>query len=541
MNKLFSIFLLSIVGTSISQVNVEPINWHNTDKAGLHTEQAYELLKNKKSTTVIVAVIDSGVDCEHEDLAGKIWTNPREIPNNNMDDDGNGFIDDVHGWNFLGNAKGEMQDYACFEKVRIYRNFRDKFERLKENQVKPEDKNEFKLYLDLKNEIAKEVSEYQGYKKQNEQLPILIQYIPQVVGQVLGTQNYTLEDLSKWKPKDDEGKEIKMLAEAILNGGLNLEMIKEQTDQVNAALNYQLNVDYNDRQFVDDNPSDFSQVKYGNNIVEGKDANHGTHVAGIIAAIRNNNLGLDGVADNAQIMVLRAVPNGDEQDKDIALAIRYAVDNGAKIINMSFGKGYSPYQKEVFEALSYASSKDVLLVHAAGNEHKNIDVEPNFPTPLYSFQKEKLPLFITIGASTKNAKKHLAADFSNYGNIQVDVFAPGKDIYSTIPQSAYKKYDGTSMAAPMVAGVAALLKSYYPSLTMLEIKKIILSSAKYYGRTKQILPGTDIKVRFEEMSVTGAVVDLVEAVKMCEVEVSVKSLPKRDENKIIEIKDPIVK
>lgn len=519
MNKLFSIFLLSIVGTSISQVNVEPINWHNTAKAGLHTEQAYELLKNKKSTTVIVAVIDSGVDCEHEDLVGKIWTNPKEIPTNNIDDDGNGFIDDIHGWNFLGNAKGEMQDYACFEKVRIYRSFRDKFERLKESQVKPEDKNEYKLYLDLKNEIANEVIEYQGYQKQNEQFPILIKYIPQAVGQILGNPNYTLQDLSKWKPKDEEGKELKMLAEAILNGGLSLEIIKEQKEQVDAALNYQLNVDYNDRQFVDDNPSDFSQVTYGNNVVEGKDANHGTHVAGIIAAVRKNNIGLDGVADNAQIMVLRAVPNGDEQDKDIALAIRYAVDNGAKIINMSFGKGYSPFQKEVYDALAYANSKDVLLVHAAGNEHKNIDVEPNFPTPLYSFQKEKLPLFITIGASTKNAKKYLAADFSNYGKIQVDVFAPGKDIYSTIPKSAYKKYDGTSMAAPMVAGVAALLKSYFPSLTMLQIKNNILLSAKYYGKTKQIIPGTENKSRFSELSATGGVVDLVEAVKLCEIEV----------------------
>lgn len=519
MNKLFSIFLLFIVVTSIAQVNVEPRNWHNTDDAGLHTEKAYELLKNKPSSKVVVAVIDAGVDIEHEDLQGKIWVNPNEIPNNNIDDDKNGYVDDVYGWNFLGNAKGEMQDDACFEKVRLYRGLRDKFERLKANQIKSEDKKEHELFISLKNEIAKEIAEYQGYQKQYEPLPMLIKYIPQVTAQVLGKENYTLEDLNKWKPTDEQGKEIKVLAQAILTGELSLEAINDQLTHINGALKFHLNVDYNDRQFVDDNPSDFSQVNYGNNIVEGKDASHGTHVAGIIAAIRKNNLGLDGIADNAQIMVLRAVPNGDEQDKDIALAIRYAVDNGAKIINMSFGKGYSPFQKEVYEALAYASSKDVLLVHAAGNDNKNIDEEPNFPTPFYSFQKEKLPLFLTIGASTRTPKKHLAADFSNYGKIQVDVFAPGKDIYSTIPQSAYKKFDGTSMAAPMVAGVAALLKSYYPSLTMVQIKKNILLSAKYYGKTKQILPGTDKKVRFEEMSVTGGVVDLVEAVKMCEVEV----------------------
>ena len=515
-----SFLVLLIFGKVYGQVVVEQKNWHNTDPVGLNTEKAYVLLVNKQSSPVIVAVIDSGVDCEHEDLVGKIWINPKEIPDNKVDDDKNGYVDDIHGWNFLGNAKGEMQDYACFEKVRMYRVLRDKYERLKEGQITPEDKDEYALFKKLKNEITREVAEYKGYQKQYEQLPMLVKYIPQVVSQVLGKPDYTKEDLTKWKPTDEEGKEVKMLAEAILNGELNLEMIEEQTEQVNTALKYHLNVDYYDREFVDDKPNDFTKVNYGNNNVEGKDALHGTHVAGIIAAIRNNNLGLNGIADNAQIMVLRAVPNGDEQDKDIALAIRYAVDNGAKIINMSFGKGYSPFQKEVYEALAYANSKDVLLVHAAGNDGKSIDVEPNFPTPLYAFQKEKLPLFLTIGASTKNAKKHLAADFSNYGKVQVDVFAPGKDIYSTIPQSAYKKYDGTSMAAPMVAGVAALLKSYFPSLTMLQIKNAILLSAKYYGKTKQIIPGTKKKTRFSDLSVTGGIVDLVEAVKLCEVEVT---------------------
>jgi len=514
------IVIFLIAGNAFGQVNVEQKNWHNTDPIGLQTEKAYQLLKNKTSTSVIVAVIDSGVDCEHEDLIGKIWTNTKEIPNNQLDDDGNGFVDDIHGWNFLGNAQGDMQDYACFEKVRMYRSLRDKYERLKESQIKDTDKEEYAFYSRIKNEIAKEVSEYKQYQNQYEQLPMLIKYIPQVVSQVLSKIDYTLEDLAKWKPTDAEGKEIKMLAEAILKGELSLEVVEEQSEQVNSALKYHLNVDYNDREFVNDSPNDFSQTRYGNNNVEGKDASHGTHVSGIIAAIRNNNVGLNGIADNAQIMVLRAVPNGDEQDKDIAMAIRYAVDNGAKIINMSFGKAYSPFQKEVYDALAYASSKDVLLVHAAGNDGKNIDIEPNFPTPLYSFQKEKLPLFITIAASTKTVKKQLAADFSNYGKVQVDVFAPGKDIYSTIPKSAYKKYDGTSMAAPMVSGVAALLKSYYPSLTMLQIKNNILLSVKYYGKTKQIIPGTKNKTRFSDLSVTGGVVDLVEAVKLCEVEVS---------------------
>jgi subtilisin family serine protease len=239
-------------------------------------------------------------------------------------------------------------------------------------------------------------------------------------------------------------------------------------------------------------------------------------VAGIISAIRGNDKGGDGVAENVKIMSLRAVPNGDEHDKDIALAIRYAVDNGAKIINMSFGKAYSTFQKEVYDAMAYADSLDVLLVHAAGNDNKNIDIESNFPAVEYVFQKKKLDRLITIGASTENNKEFLAADFSNYGNKSVDIFAPGKDIYNTIPNNKYKKLDGTSMAAPMVAGCAALIKSYYPHLTMKKIKNIILTSGNYYGNTFQRKPGEENKIQFSELSKTGMIVDLYKSVKMCE-------------------------
>jgi subtilisin family serine protease len=226
-------------------------------------------------------------------------------------------------------------------------------------------------------------------------------------------------------------------------------------------------------------------------------------------------LGGDGVADNVVLMSLRAVPDGDEQDKDIALAIRYAVDNGAQVINMSFGKGYSPFQKEVYEAMKYADSKGVLLVHAAGNDAANLDKDDNFPTSMYSFQTEKLPLYLTIGASTRNAKGKLAADFSNYGQTKVDVFAPGHDIWNAVPQSAYKKLNGTSMAAPMVSGVAALLKSYFPALTMNEITTIMLKSATPYKGKMNTLPGAEENVDFAKLSVTGAVINVEAAVKMC--------------------------
>lgn len=250
---------------------------------------------------------------------------------------------------------------------------------------------------------------------------------------------------------------------------------------------------------------------------------HGTHVAGIIGAIRGNKLGADGVADNVLLMSLRAVPNGDEQDKDIALAIRYAADNGAQVINMSFGKSYSPNQKEVYEAILYAESKGVLLIHAAGNDAENVDKEPNFPTSMYSFQTKPFDNYLTIGASTNEPKSKLVASFSNYGQKGVDVFAPGYQIYNSVPQSDYKVLQGTSMAAPMVAGVAALLKSYFPSLTMKQIKDVILQSSTSYKGVKVVIPaekeltdGGDNLVDFATLSTAGGVVNVYNAVKMCQ-------------------------
>ena len=311
---------------------------------------------------------------------------------------------------------------------------------------------------------------------------------------------------------------MKQLAGYIARGELTEENIKEAVDHFNASANYQLNMEYNDRQFVGDNPDDFNDVRYGNSDVEGPEASHGTHVGGIIGAARHNELGGDGVAENIRLMSVRAVPNGDEQDKDVALAIRYAVDNGASVINMSFGKAYSKHQKEVYDAMLYAESKGVLLVHAAGNDGVNLDENPNFPTNEYSFQAKPLDMYLCVGASTRDKKK-LAADFSNYSSRQVNIFAPGFEIYSTVPQSDYKIQQGTSMAAPMVSGVAALLKSYFPSLTMKEIKDIMLASAKQYKGTMIPAPGTGTSVDFGTLSTTGGVIDISAAVKMCQAKV----------------------
>ena len=434
---------------SIAQPIEGTLNWYNQEGQGMYTEKAYNYLKKKKSQTVIVGVIDSGVDIEHEDLKGQIWVNEDEIPNNGIDDDNNGYIDDVHGWNFLGNTKGEHVNEARLEKTRILAQLKDKYDGIDPNSIAQDE--EYKLYLQVKEEVAADRAQFEQYMDMIDQLP------------------------------------------------------KEAQDYIRSQMDYNLNVDFDDRSLIGDDPDDFTDTNYGNNDVEGPDALHGTHVSGIIGALRGNGLGGDGVAENVKIMSLRAVPNGDEFDKDIALAVRYAVDNGAMVINMSFGKAYSPHQKEVYEAFKYADSKGVLLIHAAGNDAKDIDVEPNYPTSMYSFQTEPLDHFVTIGASTKNKGEEMVASFSNYGAKGVDVFAPGFEIYNTIPQSEYRNLQGTSMAAPMVAGAAAMLKSYFPELSMKEIKEVLYSTSVRYPKVDG----------FADKSVTGGVINIYNAAKAC--------------------------
>lgn len=496
------------------KVDEKVLNWYNGSAPGMNTEKAYSTLKNQKSTTVIVAVIDSGIDIEHKDLQGKIWTNEDEIPNNGMDDDKNGYIDDVHGWNFLGNPNGENQEIARLEKTRICADLHAKFKNKSESDITDAEKSDYTNYKQLLKDLETERKQNLGALEQYTQLQKRFPAMKAQLIEKLGP-NFTEADVAAWKPESQKDMQLKQIAPYIASGDLTEEALVEALDHFDAAANYQLNLDYNDRQFVGDNPDDFNDVHYGNNDVEGPEASHGTHVGGIIAASRHNDLGNDGVADNVRLMSLRAVPNGDEQDKDVALAIRYAVDNGASIINMSFGKDYSKHQKEVYDALAYADSKGVLLVHAAGNDGVNLDENPNFPTNEYSFQSKPLNMYLCVGSSTRN-KKELASPFSNFSTRQVNIFAPGSEIYSTVPQSDYKIQQGTSMAAPMVSGVAALLKSYFPTLTMSEIKDIMLASAKQYKGTMIPAPKTGTPVDFGTLSATGGVIDISAAVKMCQ-------------------------
>ncbi|MDX1651326.1 MAG: S8 family peptidase [Brumimicrobium sp.] len=522
MKKLMlKLILPALIGAYFSvataQVEKDVLNWYNSKKTGMSTDKAYKKLKKRTPDTVIVAIIDSGIDIEHEDLQGKIWTNSREIPGNGIDDDNNGYIDDIHGWNFLGNSNGKNQGPARLEVTRIYARLKPKFEGMEPENVLVEDRKDYELYLETKKEVEKNIERFKGIIEQTEQFKTqMLPMLPTMIGNMIGIEEYTKEDLEKWKPEDQQGKQMKRIGLQLLSGELTEEVIDKQIEQIQGMLDHHWNPDYDDRSLVGDDPYDMNDTDYGNNDVEGPDALHGTHVGGIVAAVRGNDLGGDGVANNVVLMSLRAVPDGDEFDKDIALAIRYAVDNGAQVINGSFGKSYSSLPQAVHDAILYAQEHGVLFVHAAGNSAEDLAKNPNFPTSMYSFQEKPFTHMLTIGASTRKHKEKLPAVFSNYGQKEVDVFAPGAEIYNTVPNNEYQELQGTSMAAPMVTGVAALLKGYFPKLTMEQIRKIILDSADDFSETEQQLPGSDEMVKFGTLSVTGGVVNVKAAVKMAQ-------------------------
>ena len=483
---------------------------------GMSVEKAYaELLKGRKGQKVIVGVIDSGVDIEHEDLKNVIWVNKDEIPGNGKDDDKNGFVDDVHGWNFLGDIVGENMEY-----VRYLKKLGPKFEGKTESSVSAADREDFAIYQKAKAEYEKEYQEVLANKNRYEQILAQLKPAHQAMAKKLGKEDYTQKDLTGISnPTPAEQQQIGMLSQMLNYGDTVPDVIKELNGGVeyfSGRLNTHFNMDKDFRAVLNNNPDDFSTKYYGNNDVDGpdpkeEDAKHGTHVAGIIAAQRNNGIEMNGVASNAEIMVIRTIPDGDEYDKDVALAIRYAVDNGAKVINTSFGKYFSPHPEWVREAIKYAAAKDVLIVNAAGNEGLDLDTIEVYPNDQSLTGPEIANNVLTVGALNYKYGSEMIASFSNYGKMNVDVFAPGVKIWSTTPLNTYEYLQGTSMAAPAVAGVAATIRSYYPNLSAAQVKQIIMDSG-LTSKSPVILAGdASNQDNFGNVSKSGKMVNLYNA------------------------------
>ncbi len=440
--------------------------WYHLDLVkdtipGMSVDKAYsEIIKNKKGKSVIVAVIDSATDIDHEDLNDVLWVNNDEIPNNGKDDDRNGYVDDIHGWNFIGDTY-----YEQFEYVRLLASGNTNHPR----------------YAEAQDMYDAELKKYTQLKTQSNALKQQVINADNAVSKYLKKKDYTKEEVVAIKTEDETLLQSVSIVRSIYAYGYDsasafIEAIDGDLERINTRLNYHLNTTLKGRK-VNDNINDLTDIGYGNNNPRPVDSSetHGTHVSGIILAERDNGIGIKGVANNAKLMAIRTTPNGDEYDKDVALAIRYAVDNGAKVINMSFGKAFSPHRDWVRDAIVYASEKDVLIVHGSGNSAHNIDVNKNFPNDLYNGQ-EVADNFITVGALSPRYGSSLVADYSNYGRENVDVFAPGTEIYSTVPNNKYELQSGTSMSAPNVSGVAALIRSQYPKLTAAQVKQIIMDS-----------------------------------------------------------------
>jgi len=486
---------------------------------GMSVDKAYnEILNTRKGSNVIVAVIDSGIDIEHEDLKNVIWVNKDEIPNNGKDDDKNGYVDDIHGWNFLGDIVAENLEYA-----RYIKKLGPKFKGKPEASISAADREDYAMYKKALAEYEKEVQEATANKTRYEGILSQVKPAHAAMSKKLAKKDYTKKDLTNIKnPSEAEQQQIGLLSQML---GF-ADTVPEAIEQLNGGVEYfggrletHFNLEKNYRAMLGDNPDDITDTNYGNNDVDGpdpkkEDAMHGTHVAGIIAAQRNNSVGMNGVASNVEIMVIRAVPDGDEYDKDIALAIRYAVDNGAKVINTSFGKYYSPNPEWVWDAIKYASDNDVLIVNAAGNEGIDLDTVQVYPNDQKGTGGEVGDTFITIGALNYKYGSEMVANFSNYGVSNVDLFAPGVKIWATTPLDNYRYLQGTSMASPGVAGVAAVIRSHYPKLSAKQVKQVLMDSG-LSSSSPVMLGGDESNTNnFNKISKSGKMANLYNALIM---------------------------
>lgn len=507
-----------------------PKDWHHLDEEqtqfrGISSRLAFEsILQNRSAPKeVIVAVIDGGIDANHEDLKANMWVNEDEIAGNGLDDDQNGYTDDIHGWNFIGGADGENVNHDTFELTRIYRNLEPKYADVDTTRLRQEELEEYAYFQEIRSDYEDRVMEQVTQFENIRSLEQSMAQAKQILSDYYSDSTYSYEDLQDLQPQNQQQQFAQNVMLYVMENDIDSTLIAEQKKQVYEFAKYGYNPDFHTRQIVGDDYDDKSERYYGNNDVAGPDPTHGTHVAGIIAAVRNNDIGIDGVSINTKIMGIRAVPNGDERDKDVANAIRYAVDNGAHIINMSFGKGYSPHKQVVDAAVKYAEENGVLLVHGAGNDGADTDRKPSYPTDIYGdgiADEGASELWISVGASSWKPNEDFVAGFSNYGDETVDIFAPGVDIYSTMPDDSYEFQDGTSMASPVVAGAAALVMAYYPNLSAKQVKDVILQSAIRYPDQQVALPdqqGADESmVSFGTLSVTGGVVNVQRALQEAE-------------------------
>jgi cell wall-associated protease len=515
--RLTAIILLIIPLRLFSQ---DPAGWQHMDPytdsiVGISTAKAYEYLKGRLPDTVIVAIIDNGADITHKEFSGSLWVNKNEIEGNNTDDDGNGYVDDIHGWNFLGNSGGKNIGQETLEMTRLYAELDPVYGKADTTGLDSLQKKEYHFYRQVKNDYEKEFTEKSQELELYQDIYSQFTSSDSIIKRFLKKDSYTGKKLQKIKSKNIEVMTAREFLLKIYALDLDTAELLKEIANLKSEFFTRLNPMFRTREeIINDDPANLNDTIYGNNMVYAMGPSHGTGVTGIIGGRRDSS-GVDGIVNAVKFMVLRVVPDGDERDKDVALAIRYAVKNGAQIINCSFGKKYSANPEFVNAAVEEAERHDVLIVHAAGNDNENVDIVTHFPSGL---RNDGTPAsnFITVGASAFKDDEKLIASFSNYGKNSVDIFAPGYRIMTSTLNNAYSSGSGTSFSAPVVSGVAAVLRSYFPELTAPEIKEIIMKSAYIPKTQKLTVPGTNIKAAMKDLCVSGGVVNLYNSVKMAD-------------------------
>ncbi len=521
----------NIIPKTIALSEEQQKNWQYKDIIddtipGISLDKAYtEIIKDKKGAPIIIAVIDTKLDINHEDISKHIWINPKEIPDNNIDDDNNGYIDDMNGWNFLGNKKGEDVFYSNFESMRIIRKYDSVFSDKKPDQIPTELSEAYALYKKAQHLREKELKKGLQNQKYGD---FLVNTYPESLAtlqKIYPKQDYTLNELDSLYTVYKKDTVVSKLIYYMVNYkkyNLTQKRIHNYKKSFDAVMSKSLRYEHNERTLIGDDPENINDIKYGNPKVWNDDIpfQHAIGVAGAIAADRHNDKGINGILDHVKIMSLCvASSGGDEHDKDIALAIRYAADNGAKIINMSFGKPLSLNRSWVDDAIVYAESKDVLIVCSAGNDNIEINLEnTHYPNDYSKTGEEISNNLIKVGASTYSLDKTLKAYFSNYSKKHIDLFAPGYKVYSTSHGNIYRPINGTSLSAPIVSGVAALIRSYHPDLSAFEVKDILMKSGVSYDIDVEIIQedGSEKLVPFSELSKSGKIVNAYNALLMAE-------------------------
>jgi len=501
-------------------VTTSPRNWWLLDPAqdhvpGIAGQRAFtELLAGKKpQRSVVVAIIDSGIDTTHTDLHAFLWSNPKETPGS--DGDGDGLVGDVRGWDYIGGPNGRDVGEDTYEDTRQYAVLRARFESANPDTTSAQGRADYQEYLKLQATLQSKRAAAQAQEAQLDRMVPAVQRATDILRQALAPESLTVANVEKLQSPSNDVSMARIAFLRLAEAGISPDEIVRGLDEAKSDLAYHLNPDFDPRAIVGDNYADVNQRVYGNTDVVGPDPFHGTHVAGIVLGVPGNREQLADGTPAVRIMTIRVVPDGDERDKDVANGIRYAVDHGANIISMSFGKDISPYKGAVDDAVQYADAHGVLLVHAAGNDAENLDSVPDFPNRYFAAGGQAAD-WLEIGASSWKTGEQLVAPFSNYSKDRVDLFAPGVDIYSTLPGNKHGRLSGTSMATPVVSGVAAMLMAYFPSLTAAQVKQILLTSATSYADQTVDKPaegGTGGTVRFGDLSESGGIVNAYNAVK----------------------------